>query len=148
MNALILVICLFIVLESLNVILLYFFPNSRKGNGMGVFTAFEKSKSNPEVHALIRYLITWVAGTKIIFIALLFIIIIYGDSKVQLFSVIALIISTSTFFWRLYPLIKKMDNENQISPRGYSKTLARIIATFLTVFLAGIAYYVFFQVII
>ncbi len=94
---------------------------------------------------LIKYLINWVAGTKIIFITLLIIIIICGDPSLQLYSIIALIISISTFYWRLYPLIKTMDRDNQISPKGYSKTLARMIASFLIIFLSVVVYYFFFQ---
>lgn len=145
MNILSIVICLFLILETLNVFLLYFFPASRKGNGIGVFNAFEKSKAIPEVYALIKYLINWVAGTKIIFITLLIIIIICGDPSLQLYSIIALIISISTFYWRLYPLIKTMDRDNQISPKGYSKTLAIMIASFLIIFLSVVVYYFFFQ---
>jgi hypothetical protein len=71
MNAVSIVIILFIVLESMNVIVLYFFPGSRKGNGVGIFKAYEKSKNYPDLHAFIKYLIHWVAGTKLIFILLL-----------------------------------------------------------------------------
>ena len=145
MNSLTLAISLFLILEISNVILLYFFPKSNKGNGMGAFNAFEKSKEIPEVHDLIKYLINWVAGTKIIFIALLILIITFGDSTLQLYSIIALIFSIATFYWRLYPLIKSMDKENQISPKGYSKTLARMIGSFIVVFLSVALYYYFFQ---
>jgi hypothetical protein len=58
----------FLVLEVLNVIMLYFTPGTSRGNGLGVFNAYEKSKADPEIHALVKYLINWVAGTKIIFI--------------------------------------------------------------------------------
>jgi hypothetical protein len=145
MNVLTLAISLFLVLETSNVILLYFFPTSNKGNGMVAFNAFEKSKEIPEVHDLVKYLINWVAGTKLIFITLLILIIIYGDSTLQLYSVIALIVSISTFYWRLYPLIKSMDTEHQISPKGYSKTLAKMIGSFIFIFLSVALYYLFFQ---
>ena len=52
------------VLEVMNVAVLYGAPGSRKGNGVGVFTAWEKSKADPEVHLLVRYLVCWVAGVK------------------------------------------------------------------------------------
>jgi hypothetical protein len=57
MNILSIVIILFLILETLNVIMLYFTPGTRRGNGLGVFNAYEKSKSDPEVHALVKYLI-------------------------------------------------------------------------------------------
>ncbi len=135
------IITFFILLESANVVLLYFFPTSKKGNGVGVFDAYEKSKQIPEVHLLVKYLINWVAGTKLIFILLLVVIIVLGDKTVQLYSTIALIISIATFYWRLYPLIKTMDEQGKISPKGYSKTLAITIAIFITMFLIALCYY-------
>ena len=46
-------------------------------------------------------------------------------------SLIALIASIVTFYWKLYPIIKKMDNSGQITPEGYSKTLAMMISIFI-----------------
>ena len=46
-------------------------------------------------------------------------------------SLIALIASIATFYWKLYPIIKKMDNSGQITPEGYSKTLAMMISIFI-----------------
>lgn len=138
MNILLIVISAFIILESLNVIILYFAPTSKKGNGIGSFSAFEKSKEIPEVHQLIKYLINWVAGSKIIFILLLIIIIFKGNTETILYSTIALVLSISTFFWRLYPLIRSMDKEDQISPKGYSKTLGYMIMSFIVIFIAAL----------
>ena len=129
------VITLFIVLESLNIFLLYFFPHSTKGNAVGVFKAFEESKNHPEVHSLVRYLINWVAGTKLIFVLLLVVILVFGDSMTRAMSIAALIISTATFYWRLYPLLKSIDQQNQLSIKGYSKTLALMITSFIIVFI-------------
>jgi hypothetical protein len=36
----------FLVLETLNVLMLYFTPGTRRGNGLGVFNAYEKSKAD------------------------------------------------------------------------------------------------------
>lgn len=144
MNILSLVIVLFIVLEGLNIIILYFFPQSNKGNGVAVFDAFEKSKEHPEIHLFIKYLINWIAGSKLIFVALLIVIIIQGDETTLKLGIAALIISIATFFWRLYPLIRTMDKQDQISPKGYSKTLAIMIASFLIIFIISLSYYQFF----
>jgi len=138
MNLLSIAVILFLVLEVLNVILLYFAPGSTKGNGMGFFNAFEKSKKDPEVHALVNYLVNWVAGTKLIFIALLIVVLITGDEITKLWSVVALIVSIAVFYWRLYPSIRKMDDNNYLSPKGYSKTLGYMIAGFLAVFLGAL----------
>lgn len=124
----------FCVLEMLNVAILYFTPTSKRGNGMGAFNAYEQAKDDPKVFALISYLVNWVAGTKLIFILLLIGIAFVGSTPLKLVSVAGLIISIATFYWRLYPQIRQMDAEGQISPKGYSRTLAIMIAAFMTVF--------------
>lgn len=141
MNILSLVIIVFLVLETLNVLMLYFTPGTKRGNGLGVFNAYEKSKQDPEVYELVKYLINWVAGTKIIFIALLIVVLIVGDNTTKLYSVVALIATIFTFFWRLYPSIKNMDKADQISPKGYSKILAGMIIGFITIFSTALIIY-------
>jgi len=134
MTILSIAIILFILLESLNVLTLYFNPGSRMGNGLGVFNAWEKSKSDPEMHQFVRYLVFWVAGAKLIFIALLIVILLTTGESTQLLTVVAMIASILSFFWRLFPIIKSLDEEGQISPPGYSKTLAMMIAGFVGMF--------------
>jgi hypothetical protein len=134
MNILSIAIIAFVVLETSNVLMLYFMPGTKKGNGVGVFNAYDKSKKDPEVYAFVKYLINWIAGTKLIFIVLLLVILFTGDYITKVFSVGALIVSIFSFFWRLYPGIKKMDKDDQISPKGYSKTLGFMIACFIGLF--------------
>jgi hypothetical protein len=122
------------VLESLNVLTLYFNPGSQLGNGCGVFQAWEKSKADPEMHQFVRYLVYWVAGTKLIFIALLIVILVTAGESTQLLTVVAMIASISSFFWRLCPIIRSLDKAGQISPPGYFKTLALMIAGFMGLF--------------
>ena len=121
----------FLLLESMNIGMLYFQPGSRLGNGVGVFDAFEKSKADPEVHALVRYLVNWVAGTKLIFVALLVVILVTGSEATKTYAVVALILSILSFFWRLVPAISRLDKDHQITPRGYSRTLGLMIAGFV-----------------
>ena len=141
MDVLAVVLIAFGALELMNVVTLYLAPGSRRGNALGVFRAYERSKQDPEVHALVRYLTDWVAGTKLIFIVLLIGIVLTGSPETKVFSAIALIFSILTFYSRLYPAITKMDRDGQIEPRGYSRTLATMIATFVVVF--GIAVVVY-----
>ncbi len=136
MSVLSIAVVLFLVLELLNVALLYFNPGSEKGNSLGVFHAFEKSKLDPEVHSLVRYLINWVAGTKLIFIALLIVLLVTGNETTKLWSVVALILSILVFYWRMYPAIRRMDASNALTPKGYSKKLGYMIAGFIVVFCA------------
>ena len=140
MTVLSIAIIIFILLESLNVLTLYFNPGSQMGNGVGVFDAWEKSKSDPGMHQFIRYLVFWVAGTKLIFIALLLVILFTTGESTKLLTVVALIASISSFFWRLYPIIRSLDGDGQISPSGYSKTLAIMIAGFIALFAAALAW--------
>jgi hypothetical protein len=134
MNVLTIVIIGFLILEAVNVITLYFFPGSKLANGVGVFKAWEVSKQYPEIHDFVRYLVNWVAGVKLIFIFLLIVILYFGDQNTLLFSAVALFASTLSFYWRLFPLIRKMDRESQIEPRNYSTELAFMILGFIIVF--------------
>jgi len=138
MDILSIVLIVFLFLELLNVIILYKTPGSKRGNGLGFFKAFEKSKKDPEVYELVKYLTNWVAGTKLIFIVLLIGIIITGTDETKVFSIIALIFSIATFFSRLYPSIKKLDEEGQIIPSGYSRTLGIMIIGFILVFIIAL----------
>lgn len=131
MNFPVIAISIFVFLETLNIIILYFAPTSDKGNGVGVFNAYQKSKEIPEVHNFVKYLINWVAGTKLIFVCLLLVIIFTGSPTTIFYSIIALVISIASFFWRLFPLIKQMDKDQQITPKGYSKTLFVMILVFV-----------------
>ncbi len=134
MGILSIAIVVFVLLEITNVVTLYFFPGSRIANGLGVFNAWEKSKSDPEIHQLVRYLVNWVAGTKLIFIALLIVILFTADNSTKIYTTITLIISILSFFWRLFPAIRNMDRNNQITPVGYSKTLGIMIFCFVAGF--------------
>jgi hypothetical protein len=140
MSILSIAIIIFIVLESLNVLTLYFNPGSQIGNGIGVFNAWEKSKADPEMHQFIRYLVYWVAGTKMIFIALLLVILFTTGESTQLLTVVAMIASISSFFWRLFPIIKSLDKADNITPRGYSKTLGLMIASFMGLFAVALVW--------
>lgn len=141
MDILTVVLAAFGVLELANVLLLYLAPGARRGNSMGFFNAYRKSESDPEVHALVNYLVNWVAGTKLIFIVLLIGILIAGDATIKVFTAIALVFSILTFYSRLYPSLKRMDEQGQITPRGYSRTLAIMIAAFVVTFTVAVIIY-------
>ncbi|MEI8258183.1 MAG: hypothetical protein WCJ30_21100, partial [Deltaproteobacteria bacterium] len=134
-------IVVFVVLEALNGCILYFFPGTRRGKGVGVFHAYEESKSHPEINALVQYLVNWVAGTKLIFVALLIVILATGNDATRLGAVVALVLSILSFYWRLFPAIRRMDEAGQITPRGYSKTLGAMIGCFLGGFVVALIVY-------
>jgi len=124
----------FIILEMGNIMMMYFLPDSKMGNGVGVFKAWEKSKTDPEIHNFAKYMVNWVAGTKVIFILLLIVFLVWGDDKTLPFVGVAMSLSIATFFFRLFPIIKDMDQEGQVDPKGYSKTLRWMILGMLLVF--------------
>ena len=128
----------FVLLELSNVLMLYFAPGSKNANAVGVFRAWEKSKQDPEIHDFVRYLVYWVAGTKLIFILLLIAIILFADAATQRISVLALIVAILSFYWRLFPLIRKMDQSGQIEPKNYSIVLGVMIFVFVMVLLIAV----------
>jgi len=127
----------FIILETGNIMMMYFFPDSKMGNGVGVFKAWEKSKTDPEIHNFAKYMVNWVAGTKVIFILLLIVFLAWGDDRTLPYVGIAMTLSIATFFFRLFPTIKDMDNNNQLDPKGYSKTLIWMIVGMILLFSAA-----------
>ena len=129
----------FAVIETLNICMLYFRPGSRLGNGIGVFNAYRRSEADPETHALVSYLVDWVAGTKLIFVALLVVILLTGSQTTKWYAVIALVLSILSFFWRLFPAIVRLDRVGQITPKGYSRTLGIMIGCFVGGFVAALA---------
>jgi hypothetical protein len=137
MNVLTIVIIGFLIMEAANVATLYFFPGSKYANGVGVFKAWEGSKQYPEIHDFVKYLVNWVAGTKLIFIFLLIVILLSGNENTLLLTAVALIASILSFFWRLFPLIRKMDRDSQIEPKNYSTVLGLMILGFIIVFLVA-----------
>jgi hypothetical protein len=140
MSLLVIVMAAFMLLEFSNVLALYFRKDSKMANSVGVFTAWEKSKSDSEMHNFVKYLVNWVAGTKLIFLSLLSVILLFGTPMMQFWALWALMLSISTFYWKLYPLVKKMDKESQVTPKGYSKTLGVMISVFIIVFLVVAVY--------
>ena len=95
----------------------------------------EKSKEDIEIHDLVKYLVNWVAGTKLIFILLLFLILMTADEQTLIYSSAVLAGTISVFFWRLFPLIRKMDLNGQIIPNNYSFFLGGMILVFVLGFI-------------
>ena len=131
------VLLVFMAFEAANVIALYLAPGAKVANAVGVFTAWEKTKQDPDVHAFVRYLIYWVAGAKLIFLALLSVILLFGDLTTQRMSVLALALATLSFYWRMFPLIRNMDRKGQLEPENYSQILGVMILVFVAAFLTA-----------
>jgi hypothetical protein len=139
MDILSIAILLFVLMETANVCILYVAPGSRLGNGVGVFDAWQQSKADEDAHLFAKYLVDWVAGVKLIFIALLVVILFLGDEQLKVFAVIAMILSIGVYFVKLHPTIKQLDARGQITPAGYSRTLGWMIGGFMGLFIGALA---------
>lgn len=144
MNVLDIAIGLFIVLEMANVLILYFFPDLKQGNGIGVFNDWHRVKDDEPLYLFVKYLVNWVANAKVIFIALLMVILVFGDNPLKLASTIVIILSVSMYYWRLYPIMVRLDKLNLINPRGYSRKLLSMIVMIQVVILIAIIIYISF----
>ncbi|MBT3190625.1 MAG: hypothetical protein HN736_01345 [Anaerolineae bacterium] len=133
----------FALIETLNMLELYFLQNNCKFNGACIFSGWEKSKADPEVHALVRYLVNWLAGVKMIVIALVLVIVFTAPESTLLVTAIALIITIASFYWRLYPLLCSADKAGQLSPRGHSKRLSIMLAGLELSLVLAIVFYLF-----
>lgn len=135
------------IMVSVNVAILYFFPGSQLGNGVGMFNAFHNSE-NAEQKLFATYLINWVAGVKLIFIFLLSVILVIGTQQIKVWAVVAMILSIATYFCRLHPTIKKLDTMGCITPKGYSKALEWMISGFMLMFTLALAVHIITAVIV
>jgi hypothetical protein len=132
------VITLFILLETGNILMLYFMPDFNMGNGMGAFKDWERSKEDPAFHDLASYLVNWVGNTKLIFIGLMIVLLFTADESTLVIVAGVMAVTISAFYWRMFPMIRKMDREGRIEPAGYSKTLGWMISVFIIFFLVAI----------
>ncbi len=130
------------VLEFGNVLMMYLKPEFKVSNGVGVFNAWNKSKGNEEVHNLAKFLVRWVANTKLIFIVLLLVILLIPVPDLQLYSTLVIAVTSMLFFFTMFPIMRKMDKKGQISPKNYSIILFfevfLISGAFLTVFILSV----------
>ncbi len=141
MNLLDVAIAIFILLEFFNVLIIYFKPDFKYGNGMVVFKHWHMAKSDENNFLFVKYMASWVAGTKLIFIVLLLVILFTASEETKLYAIIFMIPAVATFYIGLFPLIERLDKNGQIQPKGYSKTLFFMITGFIVMFIIALAAY-------
>ncbi len=117
----------FAFIESLNMLELYFLQNNCKFNGACIFSGWEKSKADPEVHLLMRYLVNWLAGVKMIVIALVLVLVFTAPENTLILAAVALVMTIASFYWRLYPMLRAADKAGQLSSQGHSKRLSMML---------------------
>ena len=123
--------------------MLYFMPDSRLGNGVAVFDSWHEAKKDSAMDLFAHYMAYWVAGVKLIFIFILLVVLFTGTRQTKIWAVAAMILSIATYFWKLHPLIVKLVAMGKITPKGYSRTLGLMIAGFLIMFSGALAVYLF-----
>lgn len=133
-------------MELGNVFILYFKPDSKLGNGVAVFNSWFDIKHDDSISLFAYYMAYWVAGVKLIFIFLLLVILFTGSNTTKIWAVVAMILSIATYFWKLHPIIKKLDNMGKITPKGYSKTLGYMISGFLLMFSTALIIHIIFNI--
>lgn len=98
--------------------ILYFMPVSRLGNGVAVFDSWHEAKENNAMDLFAHYMAYWVAGVKLIFIFLLMVVLFTGTQLTKIWAVAAMILSIATYFWKLHPIIVKLDAMGKITSKG------------------------------
>lgn len=127
-------IAVFLVMELSNVLIMYFKPNFKYGNSMHTFKQWYKAQNNETERLFVKYLVNWVANCKLIFLTLLAVVAVFGNELITVCAIIATILSIAIYFVSLHPIIAKLDRLGEIQPRGYSRTLAVTIGSFMLMF--------------
>ena len=128
MSGLRITLIVFVIVEFLNVLELYFMQDNAVFNGLSIFSAWEESKKYPEIHNFIRYLVNWLAGVKLIVIMILAALVSFAPDQTLVIVSIALVTAIASFYWRLYPMLKDMKTKGQILPLERPKQLALMLS--------------------
>lgn len=127
MSAVQITMIVFVTIEILSVLELYFLQEKAVFNGVSIFSGWEISKEVPEVHQLLKYLVNWVAGIKLIVIGLILVLVFTAPVHSLICAAAALVITVSSYFWRMYPMLQKHDQAGLVSPRGRSRMMGAMV---------------------
>jgi len=128
----------FVAIEMLSVLELYFMQDHAVVNGVSMFRGWEISKEVPVVHDLICYLVNWVAGIKLIVIALILVLIFTAPQQTLICAGVALVLAISSYFWRMYPTLRKHDQAGLVEPRGRSRLMGVMVLGLEIVIIAAV----------
>ena len=131
----------FVVMEASNIVIMYVRPDFPYGNSMRTFRQWYKAQGDEPSRLFVKYMVRWVANCKLIFLVLLIVVVIVGNEISTVCAVIATVVSIGIYFVSLHPIIKKLDQMDEIQPKGYSKTLALIIGAFMAMFSLALLFY-------
>jgi hypothetical protein len=127
-----------VAIEAFSILELYFMQDRCMFNGAAMFSGWEISKEVPEVHEMVRYLVNWVAGMKMIVFGLLSVLALTAPAQTLLYSGVALVLAISSFFWRMFPLVRKFDTNGFIKPKGRARTLGAMVAGLELILVASV----------
>lgn len=85
---------------------------------MAVFKQWAESQQDEKQRLFVKYLVNRVADCKLIFIALLLVVVFFANEQVKIFAVVAMIVSIAMYFVSLHSIIRKLDKQGQITPQG------------------------------
>lgn len=113
--------------EILSVLELYFMQDRCIFNGVAMFKVCAEARENPDLFGLVRYLVNWVAGIKLIVIGLIAVIVFTAPEQTILLAALSMVITIASFFWRMFPAARFFDEMGQIEPKGRSKMLGAMV---------------------
>ena len=87
------------------------------------------------MHRFARYMVNWVAGTKLIFLLLLVVILLTGNEQTLRLTSAAMALAIASFFGRLFPLVRQMGREHEITPTNYDRMLGWMIGAMVAAFI-------------
>lgn len=134
-------IAVFLIMELSNILILYFKPDFRYGNSMNVFKRWHEAQEREDERLFVKYMVNWVANCKLIFLALLMVVLVCGNEIITVCAVAATILSIAIYFVTLHPVIERLDEMGEIQPKGYSRTLAFTIGAFMLMFSLALVLY-------
>lgn len=117
----------FVIIETLNMLELYFLKDDSVFNGVSIFSAWEKSRQYPEIHEFMVYLVNWLAGVKFLAVGLVLVIALTATQQVLVITSIVMIVGILTFYWRMYPTIRRFDIQGKLIPKGRSIILGLMV---------------------
>lgn len=132
------VLIIFLLLEISNVIILIKAPEFKYGNSMINFKHWNQVKEDEDLYLFTKYLINWVACTKLIFIIIMISVLLFGDFRIKAISTVAMVFAMGFYYFYLHPLISQLDQKNKLTINGYSKTLSTTIAVMIVVLILSL----------
>lgn len=113
--------------EVLSVLELYFLQDRCIFNGVAMFKICVLAREDPDLFGMVRYLVNWIAGVKLIVIGLLGVIVLTAPENTILYAAISLVITIASFFWRMFPAVRKFDDAGLIEPAGRARMLGWMV---------------------